>query len=75
MIEDVSRAVDEVASAMRMYLENFDTKVSTKTAEVTTTIDQQFVRFQDALDGRAHLQESAGAMDRPSPADLQLHES
>ena len=37
---------------MRDYLDNFDTRVTTKAAEVTASLDQQFVRFQDALDGR-----------------------
>jgi len=46
MVERLGERTSEVANSMRSYLENFDTRVSTKTAEVATTIDQQFVRFQ-----------------------------
>ena len=47
---------------MRDYLDNFDTRVTTKSAEVTASLDQQFVRFQDALEGRTQtLNEALGA--------------
>ncbi len=47
---------------MRDYLDNFDTRVTTKSAEVTASLDQQFVRFQDALDGRTQtLNEALGS--------------
>ena len=47
---------------MRDYLDNFDTRVTTKSAEVTTSLDQQFVRFRDALDGRTQtLNEALGS--------------
>ena len=52
MVERLGDRTQEVITAMKDYLDNFDTRVSTKAAEVSTSLDQQFVRFQDALDGR-----------------------
>ena len=47
---------------MRDYLDNFDTRVTTKSAEVTASLDQRFARFQEALDGRTQtLNEALGA--------------
>ena len=61
MVERLGDRTQEVIGAMRDYLDNFDTRVSTKAAEVTTSLDQQFVRFQDALDGRTQtLNEALG---------------
>src|SRR6185312_936642 len=53
MVERLGERTQDIASAMRDYLDNFDTRVTTKAAEVTTSLDQQFVRFRDALDGRS----------------------
>ncbi|MGH6771519.1 MAG: hypothetical protein ACRECO_21165 [Xanthobacteraceae bacterium] len=62
MVERLGDRTQEVITAMRDYLDNFDTRVSTKSAEVTTSLDQQFIRFQDALDGRTHtLNEALGS--------------
>src|SRR5207244_13100671 len=62
MVERLGERTNEVATAMRTYLDNFDTRVSTKSAEVTTSLDQQFTRFQDALDGRSTtLNDALGA--------------
>jgi len=61
MVERLSERTSEIATAMRDYLDNFDTRVTTKAAEVTASLDQQFVRFRDGLDGRtATLNDALG---------------
>jgi hypothetical protein len=62
MVERLGDRTQEVITAMRDYLDNFDSRVSTKAAEASTSLDQQFVRFQDALDGRTQtLNEALGS--------------
>ncbi|HEY7246413.1 MAG TPA: hypothetical protein VH678_21275 [Xanthobacteraceae bacterium] len=62
MVERLGERTLEISSAMRDYLDNFDTRVTTKSAEVTASLDQQFARFRDSLDGRAQtLSEALGS--------------
>ncbi len=66
MVERLGERTQEVVTAMRDYLDNFDSRVTTKATEVTTSIDQQFIRFNDALDGRTKTLNdalSSGVMD------------
>src|SRR5262249_56367688 len=52
MVERLGQRTQDISSAMRDYLDNFDTRVTTKSAEITASLDQQFTRFRDAIDGR-----------------------
>src|SRR3984893_3424827 len=52
MVGRLGERTQEVVTAMRDYLDSFDSRVNTKATEITTSLDQQFVRFHDALDGR-----------------------
>ena len=62
MVERLGERTQEISAAMRDYLDNFDTRVTTKSAEVTASLDQQFARFGDSLDGRAQtLNEALGS--------------
>ena len=62
MVERLGERTQEISAAMRDYLDNFDTRVTTKSAEVTASLDQQFARFGDYLDGRAQrLNEALGS--------------
>ena len=62
MVERLGERTQEISAAMRDYLDNFDGRVTTKSAEVTASLDQQFVRFRDSLDGRAQtLNEALGS--------------
>jgi hypothetical protein len=38
---------------MRTYLDTFDTRVTAKANEVTTTLDQRLSRFQESIDSRS----------------------
>jgi hypothetical protein len=51
IIERFGERTQGISSAMRDYLDNFDTRVTTKAAEVTSSLDQQLVRFKNLLDG------------------------
>ena len=62
MVERLGERTQDISGAMRDYLDNFDTRVTTKSAEVTASLDQQFIRFHDALDGRTQtLNEALGS--------------
>src|SRR5262245_66345053 len=62
MVERLAERTQDISSAMRDYLDNFDTRVTTKSAEVTASLDQQFMRSRDALDARTQtLHEALGA--------------
>src|SRR3984957_15122270 len=52
MVERLGERTQEVVTAMRDYLDSFDTRVNTKATEITTSLDQQFIRFHDGLDDR-----------------------
>src|SRR5262249_46688018 len=53
MVERLGARSQEISGAMREYLDTFDTRVTANAAEVTTSIDQQFLRFRDSLAARA----------------------
>ena len=53
MVERLGERTQEVVTAMRDDLDNFDTRVNAKATEITSSLDQQFIGFHDALDGRA----------------------
>src|SRR5260370_14544905 len=52
MVERLGERTQDISGAMRDYLDNFDPRVTVKSAEITASLDQQFNRFRDALDGR-----------------------
>ena len=72
MVERLGERTQEVSSAMRDYLDNFDTRVSTKSAEVTASLDQQFARFQDALDSRTQTLNEPSPPVLPSPPVMDI---
>jgi hypothetical protein len=52
LVERLGGRTQEVADAMRTYVDGFDSRVDAKTQEVSGTLDQRLTRFQEALDAR-----------------------
>jgi hypothetical protein len=52
LVERLGTRTQEVADAMRTYVDGFDSRVTIKAEEVGGTLDQRLSRFQEALDGR-----------------------
>ena len=52
LVERLGQRTAEVSTAMHEYVEGFDSKVSSKSTEVTASLDQRLQRFQEALDSR-----------------------
>ena len=52
LVDRLGDRTQEVADAMRTYVDGFDNRVTAKAEEVSGTLDQRLLRFQEALDGR-----------------------
>src|SRR5262249_59389892 len=52
MVDRLGERSQDISGAMRDYLDNFDTRVTVKSAEITASLDQQLVRFRHALHHR-----------------------
>ncbi|MPZ57965.1 MAG: hypothetical protein GEU91_16005 [Rhizobiales bacterium] len=62
IVERLAARTEDVAEAMRSYVDGFDSRVATKTEEVGNSLDQRLERFQDTLDNRtAALNDSMSA--------------
>ena len=61
MVERLGERTQDISGAMRDYLDNFDTRVTVKSAEVTASLDQQLARFRNSLDGRTQVLNDAFA--------------
>ena len=62
LVERLSQRTDEVTDAMRTHVDSFDSRVSARTSEAATVMDERITRLGEALDGRIHsLNEALGA--------------
>ncbi len=52
LVERLGQRTEEVADAMRTYVDGFDGRVNARAEEVGGMLDQRLVRFQETLDGR-----------------------
>jgi hypothetical protein len=53
LVERLGARTQDVSESMRSYVDNFDSRVTSKTNEVTIALDQRLSRFQEALDSRS----------------------
>jgi hypothetical protein len=53
LVERLGARTQDVSESMRTYVDNFDSRVTSKANEVSTGLDQRLVRFQEALDSRS----------------------
>jgi hypothetical protein len=52
LVERLGDRTEEVADAMRTYVDGFDSRVNARAEDVSGMLDQRLVRFQEALDSR-----------------------
>jgi len=52
LVERLGARTQDVTESMRSYVDNFDSRVTSKANEITTGLDERLVRFEEALDGR-----------------------